>query len=464
MNPSDSSSGRLSFTEKLGYGLGDTASNFVFHTVNLFLFYYYTDVFGLLPGAVGTMFLVVRLWDAFNDPMMGAIADRTKTRWGKYRPYILWVAAPFGVVAWLAFANPSLSDTGKLVYAYITYNLLLMAYTAINVPYSALLGVITPSSPQRTVLSSYRFVCAFSGQLLIGFSARPLISLLGQGNEAAGFKATMAIFGLTAFAMFLFTFAVTRERVQPPVQQRPNLSREIGLLWSNLPWRVLAISTLFTLANLAVRSAVTVHFFKYYVGDDGSRFLWFMDRTTVFFTSGTIALILGVMCTKWFADRWDKRRALIALSIANAVSMAALFFVPPDQIWLLFAINIIGTFLNGPTPALIWAMFADVADFGTWKFGHRSTGLVFSALQFAQKTGLTIGGFLAGWALSWAGFVANQPQADSSLLGIRILFTLIPGAFALIGAVIICFYPLDDKMVAQIERDLAARPDPEPSG
>jgi len=451
------SASRLSFTEKLAYGLGDTASNFVFHTVNLFLFYYYTDVVGIAPAAIGTMFLVVRFWDAVNDPIMGVIADRTRTRWGKYRPFLLWVALPFGLVTWLTFANPQFSEGGRLVYAYVTYNLLLMVYTAINVPYSALLGVMTPSSPERTILSSYRFVCAFGGQFIIGFAARPLVRLFGGENEGAGWATTMALLGAAAAAMFVFTFLMTRERVQPPAQQKSDLRREIGLLFANRAWVILAASAVFTLANVAVRNGVTVHYFKYCVGDDGSRFFWFMDKTTLFFTSASVALILGVASTRWFTARWDKRVLLITLSVANAVAMGALFLVPADNLGLLFAVNIVGTFLAGPTPALVWSMFADVADFGAWKFGHRTTALVFSATQFAQKTGIMLGGFVPGMVLAWVGFVANEVQAPEALMGIRVMFTLLPAAFALIGALLMRYYPLNDRFVAQMERDLAAR-------
>ncbi|MBE2215229.1 MAG: MFS transporter [Opitutaceae bacterium] len=455
-SPSQSSS-HLGFVEKLAYGLGDTASNFVFHTVNLFLFYYYTDVVGIAPAAISTMFLVVRFWDAVNDPIMGVIADRTRTRWGKYRPFLLWVALPFGLVTWLSFSNSAATESGKLVYAYVTYNLLLMVYTAINVPYSALLGVMTPSSPERTVLSSYRFVCAFGGQFIIGFAARPLVRTLGGGDEAAGWAATMALLGASAVAMFLFTFSVTRERVQPPPQQKSDLKREVGLLFANRAWVVLAVSAVFTLANVAVRNGVTVHYFKYYVGDDGSRFFWFMDLTTLFFTTGSIALILGVASTKWFSTRWDKRSLYIGLSVANAVTVGALFLVPKDNLALLFAINLVGTFLAGPTPALVWSMFADVADYGAWKFGHRTTALVFSATQFAQKTGIMLGGFVPGLILGWTGFVANEAQNAASLTGIRVMFTLLPAALALTGALLISFYPLNDKLVAQMERELADR-------
>lgn len=457
-SPLPPASPRLSFVEKLAYGLGDTASNFVFHPINLFLVYYYTDVFGLLPGAVSILFLVVRILDTINDPFMGALADRTVTRWGKYRPYLLWLAAPFALIAYATFAGPSFSGAGKLVYAYLTFTALVMVYTAINVPYSALLGVMSASSTERTTLSSYRFACAFTGQLLIGFSVRPLVRFFGAGDEAAGFRITMGVFALVAFGLFLFTFVATRERVQPPPRQQPDLSRELGYLLRNPAWCVLAVAALFTFANIAVRGAITVHYFKYYLGDDGSNFLGALDRTTVFFTSGSIALILGVLCTKWVARRWDKRTLLIWLSLANAMGIVLLFFVPPERYWLAIAVNALGTFAAGPTAALVWAMFADVADYGAWKFGHRTTALAFSALQFAQGTGLTLGGFIPGQVLEAVGFVANTPQTGNAMLGIRVLFTIVPGAFALLSVAVMWFYPLRDTEVARIEQELAARP------
>ena len=454
--PTSRPSTRLSFVEKLGYGLGDTASNFIFHTFNIFLFYYYTDVFGLAAGAVGTLFLVARLWDAVNDPMMGIIADRTRTCWGKYRPYLLWVAVPYGAMGYVMFANPDLSLQGKLVYACVTYTAMMMVYTAINIPYSALMGVMTPSSAERTVLSSYRFVCAFTGQLLITFSARPLVALLGGGNEAAGFKGAMCVFAIAAIGLFLFTFAVTRERVSPPAGQKADLKRELELLIANRPWVILFAAAIFTLANVAVRGAVTLHYFKYYVGDDGSPFIGFLDQSTIFMTSGTLALIAGVACTKWFSSHWSKRRLMVVLTLINAAAMATFFVIPPEQFWLMVTVNAFGTFIVGPTPALVWAMYADVADYGEWKYKHRSTALIFSAAQFAQKLGLTIGGFLSGWMLQLFDFVPNETQTVTALTGIRLMFTFIPATFAVCSAIAVWFYPLHEDLVAKIEQDLAA--------
>ena len=447
----------LRFKEKLGYGLGDTASNFFFQTFNIFLLYYYTDVFGISAAAVGTMFFVTKLWDAVNDPLMGIIADRTRSRFGKFRPYILWVAVPYGIMGYLMFANPDLGDTGKIVYAWVTYTLMMMIYTAINVPYSALMGVMTPSSRERTVLSSYRFVCAFGGGLLISMLVRPLIQFFGDGDEAKGFSYTMGLFAVMSVALFWYTFSTTRERVVAHDDHKSNLKQDLKFLVSNRPWLVLFFAAIFTLANVAVKNAVTVHFFKYYVGDDGSDYFLFMDRTTLFLTAGMLAMILGVACTKLFTRYFEKKTLMIWLSLLNATTMLIIFLIPPDQYWTMMTVNIIGMFLVGPTPALVWSMYADVADYGEWKYGRRTTALVFSAAQFAQKFGLTIGGGLSGWMLGIFGFVANVDQTDTSLLGIRLMFTVIPACFAIMNALVLIFYTLSDRQVEQIETELEAR-------
>jgi len=449
----------LSVREKIGYGLGDTASNFVFYTINTYLFFYYTDVLGLAAGAIGTLFVVARLSDAVTDPLMGTIADRTNTRWGKYRPYLVALAIPFGIAGFLLFAVPDSSPSTQLTYAYVTYIATMLIYTAINIPYSALLGVITPNSTERTSVSSYRFVCAFGGQFLIGAAALPLVTYFGEGDRVAGYKATMAIFSVVAVLLFWTTFAMTRERVKPPKGQKPDLKKELRLLARNRPWIIMFIAGIFTLTNVAVRGAVTLHFFKYYVGDDGSPWIWKFDLSTVFLTSGTTALILGVASTSWLSRFWGKRQLMIWLSAINAVIMALFFVIPADAIVVLFIMNFLGALIIGPTIPLVWSMFADVADYGQWKFGHRSTALVFSGAQFAQKLGLTIGGGIAGWMLSAFGFVGDSVQTEESILGIRLMFTLVPAAFAICAVVAIWFYPLSDNDVAQMEQDLAAAVD-----
>ena len=400
---------------------------------------------------------MTKLGEAANDPLMGNIADRTRSRFCKFRPYILWVAVPYGIMGYLLFANPDLGESGKIVYAWVTYTLMMMIYTAINVPYSALMGVMTPSSRERTVLSSYRFVCAFGGGLLISMLVRPLIEYFGDGDEAKGFSYTMALFAVMSVALFWYTFSTTRERVVARDEHKSNLQQDLKFLVSNRPWLVLFLAAIFTLANVAVKNAVTVHFFKYYVGDDGSDYFLFMDRTTLFLTLGMLAMILGVACTKLFTRYFEKKTLMIWLSLLNATTMLIIFLIPPDQYWTMMIVNIIGMFLVGPTPALVWSMYADVADYGEWKYGRRTTALVFSAAQFAQKFGLTIGGGLSGWMLGIFGFVANVDQTDTSLLGIRLMFTVIPACFAIMNALVLIFYTLSDRQVEQIESELEAR-------
>ena len=402
------------------------------------------------------MFLVTKVVDAVSDPVMGLIADRTTTKWGKFRPYLLWGAIPYGVLGYAMFANPDLSDVGKLIYAYVTYTLMMLAYTAINVPYSALMGVISPSSVERTKVASYRFICAFAAAWLIGTFVTPLKNILGGGNEAVGFQLTMIIFAVLSVALFWITFATTKERVTA-VEIKSDIRRDLRAVLGNGPWIALFIAAIFTLMNIAVRNGSLMYYFKYYVGDDGAQIFLIFDKTAVFLSLGLMTMMLGITLTKTLCDYFEKRSLLIVLTILNAISMAAFYVTPPDQYWLMVVINCIGTFVIGPTPALVWAMYADTADYGEWKTGRRTTALVFSSLQFAQKLGLAVGAGLTGVILGWFGFVANELQSDASLAGIRFIFSFIPAVLALLGTVSIFFYKINSKTVRQIEQDLVAR-------
>jgi GPH family glycoside/pentoside/hexuronide:cation symporter len=440
---------RLSFTEKLAYGLGDTASNFYFQFFNLFLVFYYTDIFGLAAAAVGTMVFSLRVFDAVIDPAIGILADRTNSRWGKFRPYILWGAIPYGVAGYAMFLNPDFTQHGKLVYAYVTYGLMWAAYAAINIPYSALMGVMSPSSEQRTALSTFRFVCAFAGQFLIVQLVVPLKKLLGHGNEAEGIRYTMLIFSIASVALFFFTFAKTRERVAQPRDQKRNFGADLVCLLKNRPWVALFFSAFFTLVNAAVRGGSIIYFFKYVAGDE--------SRFTLYATTGSLAFIAGAASVKLFLKLADRRTLMITLSIINALLIAVFFVVDPHSYTLLIVLNIVASYVIGPTPAIIWSMYADTADYGEWKFGRRTTGLVFSTSVFSQKVGLAIGQGALGWVLAYLGFVANAVQGPSTILGIRMIFSIVPAALALLGAFAIFFYPITDPMVKEIERDLALR-------
>ncbi len=442
---------RLSFREKLAYGLGDTASNFYFQAFNLFLAYYYTDIFGLNPAAVGTLMFVVPIAVAALNPVVGMLADRTETRWGKFRPWILWGALPYGVLGYVMFANPAFGPAGKLIFAYVTYTAVLIAYLAINTPYGALMGVISTSSEERTSVSSYRFACAFLGALLIGWLVPTLKDVLVPegGNAAQGFRNTMAIFAVISVGMFVYTFANTRERVVSPTPTKGSLKLDLVDLTRNGPWLVLFFVAFLNLTNTGMRNGAGIYYFKYVVGQE--------SLIGTFNLVGFLCFIAGALSTKLFTKFFSRRSLMIWLTIVNALGIAACYFVNPQNVPLLYVCNIVASFAAGPTPAIVWSLYADTADYGEWKFGRRATGLIFSVTVFVQKVGLAIGAATIGWLLGYLGFEANASQAPAVVHGITLLFSLIPGVFALLAGLAIFFYRLDEPQVKQIERELAAR-------
>lgn len=455
--PPDKDKG-LKLSEYVGYALGDMASNLFFVTFNIFLIYYYVDVWAIPAASISFMMLVTRLWDAINDPMMGLIADRTNTRWGKFRPYLLWGAIPYGICGYLMFAGPELGAGGKLVYAYATYTLMLMAYTVINVPYSSMLGVISPSSRTRGVASSFRFVGAFGGGFLVSLLCRPLVKHLGGGDEVLGFQYTIAIFAVVSIGMFWTCFATTHERVKPPPSQKTNVGEELGELVRNRPWLMLLVATIFSTTFMALRQGSTLFYFKYIVGDDGTPILFgTFDRSTVFLSSGMLAQVVGTAALGFIVRRVDKKKLAAVLSALTGVSFTVFFVLPTDNFALLVAVNAFGTFCMGPTSALTWAMYGDVADYGEWKFGRRSTALVYSASLFSIKTGIMIGGSLVPVFLGSFGFVRNEVQSATAILGITLAFSVMPGLFAILKGVALWIYPLDQRRVDEVEQALAAR-------
>jgi GPH family glycoside/pentoside/hexuronide:cation symporter len=448
---------RLSFLENFGFGLGDTASNFFFQTFNIFLLYYYTDVFGIDAAVAGTMFLLTRLWDALSEPIMGLICDRTNTRWGKYRPYLLWMAIPYGVFGYLIFANPDLGQTGKVVYAYFTYAMMMMAYTAINVPYSSLMGVLSPSSYARTIASNFRFVGAYGGGLLISMYVRSLVARLGGGNELRGFQYTMGLFALASIILFWITFLTTRERVQPPPGQRQNAKEEVKELVRNRPWIMLFFAALFSTTFIATRDSVTIHFFKYVLRADNEVVFLGMDKASLFLSVGRFMMMLGVLCVGFLVKYIDKKPLAAYLTLGTAVCWFSFYFIPRDLFGLMLIINAAGSFMLGPTSALVWSMYGDVADHGQVMFGRRSTGLIHSASLFALKTGTVVAGFLGGWLLDLFGFVANQAQSERTIQGILLMFSVFPAIFAIGKAIALFMYPLNRQKVIENEQELARR-------
>ena len=466
--PPPASRAKIGWGEKVGYGLGDTAINLFWQFCNIFLLYYYTDVFGLDAAAVGTMYLVANLWDAVNDPVMGAVADRTQTRFGKYRPYLLWFAVPYGLSGYALFANPELSDAGKLVFAYITFLGFKTTLTAIAVPYGAMLGVMTDDGQDRVALSTYRFLGAFGGGFVVSLMVRPLVGFFGGDSEVLGFQYTMMLFGAVSVAVLLVTFVSTTERLGPRID-KVDLTTDIRLLFRNRPWVVMSVAAIFTLAAVAVRGAVTVHFFKYFVGasdeavfvlgDPADALHLAFDRVTIFMASGMLAFIAGVTLTGLVGRVLGKKNGLTLMTLLHAAMLMVFFFIPAEAYGVMFVVNLLINLFAGPTPALVWALYADVADYGEYTFGRRATGLVMSAAMFAQKVGLTIGGAASGWMLAVFGFVANEVQGDSSTFGICIMFTLVPGGLALLNGIVLLLYPLSQADTEAMQAALAERRD-----
>ncbi len=469
--------GRVSIAERVGYALGDSASNLYWKTFEFFLFFYYTDVFGISAGAVGAMLAVTRVVDAVADPMMGAVADRTRTRWGHFRPYIAWFALPLAVAGVLTFTTPNLGSGAKVVYAYVTYGLLMLLYTAVNIPYTALLGVLTPNSIERTAISSLRFVGAFAAATFVQYFTLGFVRFFGQGNDQRGWQLTMVLYGALAVVMFLICFATTRERVAPPASQSSDLKRDIKDLLGSKPWRVLIGALMLMLSAFIMRGGVTAYYFKYFV--DPAPFVAWLQTTFAayptllarllqiagtrdtllgwFLVSNGIFGILGVMITPLLVKWLGKKRVFVTAVALGGLVYAMLWLPGPTSIGWMFLNQIAASFILAPNSPVLFAMFADTADHGEWRTGRRTTGLVFASSLFGLKVGLALGGLLLGFVLFLFGYQPNVQQSATSIMGILIAISALPGALLLLAAALMRFYELGDDMMVKIERDLKER-------
>lgn len=446
----------LSFREKVGYGLGDMASNFYMGFFGLFLLYYYTDVFGISPAAAATMLLVTKIVDAVSDPAMGLIADRTDSRWGKYRPYLLWVAIPYALLGYLLFLGPDLSDTGKLIYAYVTYTLVMLAYTAINVPYSALLAVISPVSTERTKATQFRFVFASLGTLCVGAFATPLVGLLGGGDEVLGFRLTIVLFAILSVAIFWITFATTRERIRLK-PHTATIGEDFSALAKNISWMVLVATGIVIVVGLVARFASIVFYIKYYVQDTGDAIFWIFDKTAVLTSMGLIGQLIGALITPMLSARFEKHHLIIGVNFLHAVLLGICFVIPPDQFALIVLVHSLGILTFGVTITLLFSMYTDCAEYGEWKTGKNTAGLTVSASMFSLKFGSAVGGALPGFVLAGFGFVANAVQTDQAIVGIRLMFNVLPAVFFLVGGLLMFLYKIDRHTLSRIEAELHER-------
>ncbi|WP_068546704.1 glycoside-pentoside-hexuronide (GPH):cation symporter [Thalassotalea crassostreae] len=438
----------VSVKEKIAYGLGDTASNIIFQTVMMFLMLYYTDVVGLSPAVVGTMFLLVRVIDAVTDPLMGAIADRTHTRWGHFRPYLLWLALPFAIISILAFTTPDLTGTSKIVYAFTTYTLLMITYTAINIPYCALGGVLTSDAKERVTVQSYRFVFGMLGGVIVAASTMPLVEYFGQGDTAKGYQMAMTAMSILGFVLFLLCFVGTKERIKQPKSQSQSMLNSAKSLWQNDQWRVLCLAALFLLTGQVLRFTLAVYYVKYFLGRE--------DLITLFMTLGVVASMLGCAVAQPLAQRVCKIKAYITLQVIAAVICVFSFFITSDQLALAFAAFILWKFFLDMGTPLLWAKMADTIDYGHQKTGIRVTGMVYSGVIFFIKMGVALGGAIAGWMLAFYDYQADSVQTEATKQGLLLSFTVLPALGSIIAAFVMKWYMLDDKRVEDIQQQLSS--------
>ena len=440
---------KLSIKEKIGYSLGDTASHFVWDMVGFWLLFFYTDVYGISAAAAGTIMLVARFWDMAIDPVIGVVSDRTNTRWGKFRPYILFGAIPYAILAILTFTTPNLGEAGKIIYAGATYVLLMTAYAAINLPYSALGAVMTDDTYERAGLNTYRFIAGFTGQFIVTGLALTLAEFFGGGDKAQGFQYTVFLFAALSLVFFFITFKTTKERVQPPKEQVNSLKEDIKNLFRNKAWIILALVGIISFIMFAMQNAAIAYYFKYYLGRE--------NNVQLFNVIGTVALIVALPLSKPLAKRFGNKNVFIGSSLISGLFFMLIYIAGVNDLTTIYLFNIMAKMAYAPAVPLLWTMIADSADYGEWTTGRRATGLYFSAAVFAQKAGWGIGAAIAGWILAISGFVANAVQNATSITGIKLLVSVIPGILYMSCALFMIFYKIDSKTTAQMKKDLDER-------
>lgn len=471
--------------EKVGYSLGDLAANLVFQTLITYLAFFYTDIYGLDTSHASAIMLSVGLVAAFVfNPIIGAIADRTNTKWGKFRPWILWTAVPLGVVALLAFTTPDFSYKGKVIWAVVTYTLLLMLYAANNLPYSALSGVITGNMAERNSMSAYRFVAVMFAQFFVQVLMLPIIMYAGNGDKAAGIESVMTWLAIIGTVMLLITFFSTRERIVPKPEQKSSLTEDLSDLSKNRPWFIMLFLTILVFITLAMKGGSYVYYFNNYVDHASlesyiSPILNFMsdlginffgnDPTSagfgLFNAGGIIFMIVGITLSKRLADKYGKRDVFGIALFISTLFIIAFYFFKPTSVGFMFWSQILHGFFYGITIPILWAMIADVADYSEWKTNRRATAIIFSAMMVGLKAGLSVGGALLTWILGLYGYINKEMvaegteivQPESVAQGTKMLVSIYPAIPFLIGAAILFFYVINKDMETEIETELNAR-------
>ena len=464
---------KLSVLEKVGYSLGDLAANLVFQTLVTYLAYFYTDIYGLKTEDATLVTLFVGLFAAFVfNPVMGAIADRTSTRWGKFRPWILWTAVPLGVTALLAFSTPDFEYSGKVIYAVITYSLLLLLYAANNLPYSALSGVITGDMSERNSMSAYRFVAVMFSQFFVQVFMYNLILKAGDGNKAVGIEKVMTILAIVGTLMLLVTFFTTKERIVPKPEQKSSLKEDLGDLFKNIPWIIMLVVTTLVFVTLAMKGGSYVYYFENYVDileltaflEPMKSFLPTFENDIsmglgVFNGGGILIGLIGIMLSKKLADKYGKRNVFGGSLFISTLFIIFFYFFPPTSIGLMFGSQILHMFFYGISTPILWTMIADVADYSEWKNNRRATAIIFSAMMVGLKGGLSIGSSLLTMILGVFNYQANSEvgQSAETINGIKLLVSVFPAIPFLVACGLLFFYEINKTMELRIESELKER-------
>ncbi|WP_162627712.1 MFS transporter [Erythrobacter sp. KY5] len=447
---------RISLSEKLGYGVGDLPSGLYLNFFGAYLLYFFVDLGGVAPAAMALMLLLSRVFDAVTDPVMGVIADRTRTRWGRYRPYLLFGALPFGLTGFAIFAAPDMSTGWLLVWAYITYGLTMLAFTAVNVPYSGLLGVISPSAKQRANVTAYRMFFSGLAGIVVGVLATTLIREFGGDDERTGIMVTMGVFAAVSVVIYIVTFATTKERI-PAVPTNTAIRRDLATLFRTGAWICVVVAAVFGVLSIASRASTARFFFKYVAGDDGTPVFLFLDRFGLFLTALAVGQVSGVILGFLLQRKFEKSHLILAGGAIKVVGITAFAMVPLDAIWPQTLAQYFVGLGFGFLMVLSFSMFTDIAEYIDWKSGQQMTGLTVSASIFGVKVGTGLGAFAPGIALELTGFVPQGEQSAEALAGINFAFAILPALALLPAGVAMVFYRLSHSVMDEVERDLAVR-------
>lgn len=460
---------KIALKEKIGYGLGDAASSMFWKIFGMYSLFFYTDVFGITAAAAGTMFLVARLWDSFFDLFVGIMSDRTKSRWGKYRPYLLWFAVPFAVMGVFTFFTPQFGQTGKLIYAYVSYSLMMIVYSLINVPYASLLGVMSPDPKERNTLSSYRMSFAFIGSFVTFMLLQPLIDFFSTkfdsnavshatesiSTSPIGWVMGVGAIGVICIVLFLLCFSWTKERVQQiDTDEKVSVKHDLKLLFKNSPWWILVGTGLAALLFNAIRDSVAIYYFRDYVQVNYRMTGTGWDIATIYFLIGQAANLIGVMLAPSISAKYGKKRTYaIAILIAGVLSTG--FYFIPNNITYILILQFFTSMFAGYVLPLLWSMFADIVDYQELTTGRRASGLIFSSSSMSQKLGWALGAAMSGWILAMFNYMPDVAQQSAeTIFGERIMISLLPAVCCVLAFIGMMFYPLSDKKVKEISEKL----------